>query len=123
MSISAKRDTLTTSWPDLIRPSRLGGHNASLSEMPATSAGMTTRNSKDTDPRAQKEAAEFEAHQRAYDALKRRRCTDWLFWELCAYKPCRRHRGCAGDVTRCFDRFWPLVAPATAERRAPHPPR
>ena len=76
----------------------------------------------DTNPRAQKEAAEFEAHQRAYDALKRRRCTDWLFWELCAYKPCRRHRGCAGDVTRCFDRFWPLVAPATAERRAPHPP-
>jgi hypothetical protein len=56
------------------------------------------------------DSAELEAHQRAYDALMRTKCTHWLFWELCALKRCRRHRACGGDVERCFARFRALVA-------------
>lgn len=31
------------------------------------------------------------------------------FWAHCGNRACRRTRGCAGDATACFDRFWPHV--------------
>ena len=74
-------------------------------------------------PGETKEEAELrEAHERAYEAFKRERCTYWEFWALCRHKACGRHRACVGAVERCFDRHWPLVAPqprTAPEDRAP----
>jgi hypothetical protein len=60
--------------------------------------------------RAQKEwlAAEPE-RKRQEEEARRGLCTGLTFWKVCRHKQCNRQRACAGDVDRCFNRFWPLV--------------
>jgi hypothetical protein len=60
--------------------------------------------------REQKEwlAAEPE-RKRQQEESRRRLCTGLMFWKVCQHKQCNRKRGCAGEVDRCFGRWWPQV--------------
>jgi hypothetical protein len=38
------------------------------------------------------------------EALKRAYCDIFGLWRSCPFKPCRRHRACAGDCSVCLKR-------------------
>lgn len=66
--------------------------------------------SEDEKKRTQQEAQrQIEANRREERERRRELCTFLTFWQFCADPRCKRARACAGDVERCFNRFWPHV--------------
>ncbi len=54
--------------------------------------------------RAEVDAAHISTHRLYCDAFR--------FWRRCALKPCKRHRCCMGEPTRCLMRGLPYVPPS-----------